>query len=118
ALYVSELTGFPFAPGAARIHRYVPGMPTTVYASGLTNVTDLAWHRGQLYAVQLSSTGLLTEAGLPMGSLVKVTPGKPVRTVAGSLPAPYGVAVRRGSAYVTTCSVCADGGAVVKVPLR
>ena len=41
AFYISELTGFPFLPGIARIHRWVPGMPTTVYATGLTNVTEL-----------------------------------------------------------------------------
>lgn len=117
ALYISELTGFPFAPGYSRIHRYVRGMPPTVYATGLTNVTDLAWHRGSLYAVQLSSVGLLNEPALPMGSLVKVTPGAPLETVAGSLPAPYGVAFHDGAAHVTTCSVCADAGSVIRVPL-
>lgn len=117
AYYVSELTGFPFAPGYARIHRVPQGGGTpTEYASGLTNVTDLAWYGGHLYAVQIADTGLLTP-GLPMGSLVRVLPGGGSEMVAGPLPAPYGVAFRDGSAYVTTCSVCAGGGSVVKVPL-
>ena len=58
AYYVSELTGFPFVPGFSRIHRVVPGQPSTIYASGLTNVTDLAWHDGDLYAVQIADAGL------------------------------------------------------------
>src|SRR5262249_42213396 len=43
AYYVSELTGFPFATGAARIWRVKPGHKPTVWASGLTNVTSLAF---------------------------------------------------------------------------
>ncbi len=43
AFYVSQLTGFPFQQGAANIWRVVPGQAPTVYASGLTNLTDLAF---------------------------------------------------------------------------
>jgi hypothetical protein len=111
AYYVSELTGFPFVPGLSRIHRVVPGQPSTVYATGLTNVTDLAWHDGDLYAVQI---GLLQ--GGP-GSLVKVNPGGAADVVVGGLFAPYGIAVHDDDAYVTTCAVCAGGGQVIKVPL-
>ena len=118
ALYVSELTGFPFAPGTARIHRIAPDGTTSVYATGLTNVTDLAWYHGSLYAVQLASDGLLSSEGLPSGSLVRVSRDGDHETVAGDLPAPYGVALTRGTAYVTTCAVCADEGSVVAVPLR
>lgn len=114
AFYVSELTGFPFLPGLARIHRVVPGMPSTVYATGLTNATDLAWHDGALYAVQIADGGLL--AG-PIGSLVRVDPGGSHSTVAGELFAPYGVAFRGDNAYVTVCSVCPDGGEVIRVPI-
>ncbi len=116
-LYVSELTGFPFPQGASRIYRLVPGHAPTVWATGLTNVTDIAWHRGSLYAVQIADHGLLAP-GMPMGSLVKVRGGAVHRTVAGSLSAPYGVALRRGAAYVTTCSVCAGGGKVLRIPLH
>ena len=121
AFYISELTGFPFPTGEARIYRMRPGQQPTVYATGLTNVTDLAWSGKSLYAVELSSVGLLNEppGQPPTGALVKVTPGAtnhPV--VAGGLTAPYGVAVRNGQGYVTTCAVCADAGAVVRVPLN
>ncbi|WP_162602248.1 ScyD/ScyE family protein [Nocardioides daejeonensis] len=117
AWYVSELTGFPFAPGASRIHRVTASGHSSVWATGLTNVTDLAWRHGRLYAVQLSDAGLANETDLPMGSLVRVVPGGPPVTVVGSLPAPYGVTTTRHAAYVTTCSVCADHGEVVRIPL-
>jgi hypothetical protein len=38
-------------------------------------------------------------------------------TVAGDLDAPYGVAVRHGSAYVTTGTISAGGGKVLRIPL-
>ncbi len=114
AFYVSELTGFPFLPDIARIHRWVPGMPSSVYATGLTNVTDLGWHDGQLYAVQIADEGLM--AG-PIGSLVEVSTSGSHGTVAGGLFAPYGVAFHDGSAYVTTCAVCPDAGEVIRIPL-
>jgi hypothetical protein len=117
ALFVSELTGFPFPQGAARIFRIVPGKPTTVWATGLTNVTDLTWYRGSLYAVQISNKGLANERGLPVGSLVKVKHGSTHTRVGSNLHAPYGVAMRNGAAYVTTCAVCAGGGKVVRMQL-
>jgi hypothetical protein len=116
AYYISQLTGFPFEKGDANIWRVVPGQAPTVYASGLTNLTDLAFAPdGSLYTVEIATDGLL--AG-PIGSLVKVTPGASVHeTVAGGLFAPYGVAFGNGAAYVTTCAVCVGGGEVIKIPL-
>ena len=46
AYYISQLTGFPFEKGDANIWRVVPGEEPTVYASGLTNLTDLAFAPG------------------------------------------------------------------------
>lgn len=119
ALYVSELTGFPFPAGGATIWRLVPGQAPTVHATGLTTVTDLAWNRGKLYAVQLTEGGLLAvpEGELPTGSLVRVDPGGKHRTVASGLVAPYGLALSGGHAYVTTCSVCPGAGEVVRISL-
>jgi hypothetical protein len=53
-----------------------------------------------------------------MGSLVKIRHNGTTKTVVDDLPAPYGVAIRRGHAYITTCSICPGDGAVVRVPLR
>ena len=114
AFYVSQLTGFPFVPGAAKIWRVEDEDPE-VYAEGLTNVTDLAFDDEDLYAVQISDTGILS--GL-VGSLVKVDPDDgDHETVVSGLFAPYGVAIRDGHAYVTTCAVCPGGGEVIKVHL-
>jgi hypothetical protein len=123
ALYVSQLTGFPFPVGAANIWRIEPGHAPTVWASGLTNVTDLAWHHGQLYAVQIADGGLLSAEGgstPPMGSLLRVHAGdnSTPDAVSSGLPAPYGVAFHHDAAYVTTCSVCPGQGAVMRIPLH
>jgi hypothetical protein len=119
AFYVSELTGFPFPQGAANIYRIVPGHAPTVYASGLTNVTSLAFDRdGTLYAVEISSDGLQTGV---TGALVKVAAdgsGQTTQDVAGDLFAPYGVTIRHGSAYVTTGSVAVGAGEVLRIPLH
>lgn len=119
--FVSQLTGFPFPKGGATVFQVVPGRAPTVWATGLTNLTDLVWSRGRLYAVQLADDGLLAGAPggpPPSGSLVRVRRGSSSpTTVVDDLVAPYGVAVRNGSAYVTTCSVCADGGGVTRVRL-
>lgn len=114
AWYVSQLTGFPFQPGSSTIWRLEDG-ELEPYATGLTNVTDLAWDGDTLYAVQLVDAGLLS--GQMTGSLLRVSTDGQHETVAGDLLAPYGVAIDRGSAYVTTCSVCAGGGEVLRVPL-
>lgn len=115
ALYVSQLIGFPFPAGKASIYRIGRDGVPTVYASGLTNVTDLAWYRGSLYAVQLADDGLLAtpEGERPSGSLVKIVHGSST-TVLDDLDSPYGVAFKGGYAYVTTCSVCATEGTVVR----
>ena len=111
AYYVSQLTGFPFPKGAANIYRVDPRTGrTTIYASGLTNVTDLAFDGRTLYAVQISTEGLLTES---TGSVVKIRPGGSSHTtVAGDLIAPYGIAISKGNAYVTTSAVAKDAGEV------
>ncbi|MEO8850693.1 MAG: ScyD/ScyE family protein [Allobranchiibius sp.] len=119
AYYVSELTGFPFCQGGSRIWKVKDGK-TSVYASGLTNVTDLAFgSRGELYAVELAQRGLLNG---PIGALVKIPRGGGDRhdVVAAGLFAPYGIALRGNSAYVTTGSIlpaAAGGGQVIKIAL-
>ncbi|MDC5699175.1 ScyD/ScyE family protein [Intrasporangium calvum] len=114
AWYVSQLVGFPFEPGSSTIWRVVPGQAPTAWATGLTNVTSLAFAAdGTLYAVEIASNGLF--AG-PFGSLVQVHPGSSTHhAVASGLFAPYGVAIRGEYAYVTTGSVAAGGGQVLRI---
>lgn len=118
AIYVSQLTGFPFPVGGASIWRVVPGKAPAKYATGLTNVTDLAFGKnGVLYAVQLTNTGLLNPGP---GSVVRIPAGGGARhaVVADGLNQPYGIALHGESAYVTTCATCAGTGEVVRIPLR
>lgn len=118
ALYVAELTGFPFVKGAAKIYRIVPGHKAKVYANHLTNVTSIAFGKdGKLYAVQISNQGLLNG---PTGSLWRVASkksGKNHKNLTGPLFAPYGVAIKGHKAFVTTGAVAPGAGAVIKVPL-
>ena len=115
ATYVSQLTGFPFPKGGANIYRIGRDGKPRVYASGLTNVTDLAWSGHTLYAVQLSTNGLLTG---PMGSLVKISHrGATPQVVVDNLFAPYGIAIRGHYAYLTTGSVVPSVGQVMRIPL-
>ena len=119
AYYVSQLTGFPFPVGAASIYRIDPWTgKVTTFASGLTNVTDLAFNGRTLYAVQHATNGLF--AG-PIGSVVRVKKGgttpADLTTVAGDLAAPYGIAIKNGNAYVTVNSTSKDIGQVIRIRL-
>jgi len=119
AYYVSELTGFPFCEGGAVIWKVKNGK-ASVYASGLTNVTDLAFgHGGMLYAVEIAQHGLLKG---PIGAVVAIPRGggSSHSVVAAGLMAPYGIALRGNTAYVTTGSILpksAGGGQVVAIRL-
>jgi hypothetical protein len=117
AIYVSQLTGFPFPPNGASIWRVAPGQKPTKYATGLNAVTDLAFGPdGSLYAVQLSATGL---GNFGPGSVVRIPRGGGDKhsIVADGLPAPYGISLHRNSAYVTTHATEAGKGQVVKIAL-
>lgn len=119
ALVVGELTGFPFAPGGAQLYRV--GDDVSVQARGFTNVVDVEVDgNGTVYVVELASGGLLSvpPGEAPTGRLVRVgNDGGPAETVA-ELPAPGGVAIRDGIAYVTINSTSAGAGEVVAIPLH
>jgi hypothetical protein len=116
ALYVSQLTGAPFIPEAARIYRVVPGSPPEIYADGLTNVTDLAFDRhGNLYVVEIAANGLAS--GDPTGALIKIRPDGSRETVLSEgLVNPYGVAISpRGDIYVSNHGASAGVGEVLRL---
>ena len=118
AYYVSELLGFPFPVGESRIWRVVPGQEPTIYASGLSNVTSLAWQHRTLYAVQFND-GSFLESESPIGSLRQVVPGSENHpAVLSGLFAPYGVAITGKTAYVSVGAVLPGGGEVLSLSLR
>jgi hypothetical protein len=116
ALYVSQLTGFPFPVGAANVYRVEPGSEPEVYASDLTNVTDLAFDRhGNLYVVEFAANGLAS--GDPTGALIKIRPDGSRETVLSEgLVNPYGVAIgRRGDIYLSNHGGSAGLGEVLRI---
>ena len=116
ALYVSQLTGFPFPVGAANVYRVEPGSEPEVYASDLTNVTDLAFDRhGNLWVVEFAANGLAS--GDPTGALIKIRPDGSRETVLSEgLVNPYGVAIgRRGDIYVSNHGGEAGLGEVLRI---
>jgi sugar lactone lactonase YvrE len=131
AYYVSELTGFPFAKGAARIWRIEPGSVEAVcdpvassggcssVATGFSSVIDLTFGPdGTMYVLELAKNGLAGALVLdtefpPIGALWAVKNG--VRTlVSDSLVAPGGVTVDPGGTiFVTTLTFGPPGGSVI-----
>jgi hypothetical protein len=110
ALYVGELTGLPFAKGTARIWRVVPGRKPALFASGFTNISDLAFDGRNLLVLEISTLGLLDSTA--PGALIRVTPGgKRSTLVSAGLDHPAGLAVGRGSIYISNRGVFAGTGA-------
>ena len=125
ALYVSQLTGFPFPVGGANVYRIDSrGGPPKVYAKGFTTIIDLDFGRdGTLYVLQIDNDGLVPPLGpLTEGALFAVPrhgKGTPKRVdPPGRLTHPGGVAVgRKGVVYVTNRSTQAGAGEVLKIDL-
>jgi hypothetical protein len=117
AYYVGLLTGFPFVPGLASVMRVVPGEAPTVYATGFTNVMDVAFGPdGTLYVLEIFHNGALS--GDPTGGLWRVPAGggTPELLLTDPLVIPGGMAVHPdGSLVITNCAVCADEGFAIKV---
>jgi DNA-binding beta-propeller fold protein YncE len=117
AIYVSELTGYPFKPGFARIWRVVPGHRATVYARGFTSISSIALdHEGRLLVLEIDRDGLLnTKAS---GELIRLN-GLNRRTVLATtgLVAPTGVAVAPdGAIYISNYGTSPHAGEIVRLP--
>jgi len=117
AYYVGELTGFPFQHGAANVYRVVPGQAPTVYASGFTNIIDVAFAPdGSLYVLEIATNSLLS--GNPAGALKRVPPGGGQSSVVASvgLINPTALALGPdGSIYVSNNGLSPDAGEVIRV---
>ena len=100
ALYVGELTGWPYAVGTARVWRIAAGKKPSVFATGFTNISDLAFDGDNLLVLELASEGLLSPQS--PGALVRLAPNG-ARTVIASagLFEPTGLAVGHGSIYIS-----------------
>jgi hypothetical protein len=111
ALYVGELTGVPFAVGAANVYRVSSRGVVTVFRSGFTAITDIAFGRdGSLYVLQFATGPFLSGPG----ALIRVAPGgsrSAVSTFPYDLVAPTSVVVGPdGAFYISNCGIAPQGG--------
>jgi hypothetical protein len=116
ALYVGQLTGFPFPVGGANVYRVTPGNAPEVYADGFTNIIDIAFDReGALYVLEIAHNGLLS--GNPVGALIKVAPnGDRTELFPGALISPGGMTIARdGTIYVSRFATMPTVGDVVRI---
>jgi len=117
ALYVAELSGYPFQPGFARIWHVEPGHSATIYATGFTSISAIAFdHRGRLLVLEIDRDGLLDAKG--PGELIRLD-GPKRRTVlkTAGLVDPTGVAVAAsGSIYISNDGTSATHGEIIRLP--
>jgi hypothetical protein len=114
AIYVSQLTGFPFPLAGASVLRVQQDGTTEPYATGFTNVIDLAFGPdGTLYVLEIAHNGLAS--GDVAGGLWSVPPGGGEATLLSTeLIMPGGIAVGAdGTIYVTTAASMPNAGSVV-----
>lgn len=100
ALYIGELRGVPSTPGTADVYRIVPGHAPTVYASGFSAITDLAFdNRGRLLVLEYSTGGLLGTDD--PGAVIRVSGNSRSVLASDGLANPTGLAVGKdGTIYI------------------
>jgi hypothetical protein len=127
--YVSELKGFPFAPGESRIWRVAPWArnvdcdpaatsgPCRVFADGFTSVIGIAFGRDRsLYVLEFARNGLLDQSEANTGRLVRVKGSTRTEIAAGRLLFPGGLAVQAdGTIWVTNRSIIPGAGEVLAI---
>lgn len=120
ALYVSELAGFPFTEGSARVYRINEAGQPEVYAEGFINITDLAFDQsGGLYVLEYDANGLLNEGDT--GALSYLSPdGKTRTTIADDeLTNPTGLEIGAdGDLYISNKGFVAGQGEVLRLDLQ
>jgi hypothetical protein len=114
AYYVSELTGGPFADGAANIYRVVPGSEPEVFLDGFKTVIDIDFGPdGSLYVVEHASgaTGLNGP-----GRVIRVAQDGTRTVVIDDLTRPTSILVDGdGVIYVTNFGISAGSGEVLRI---
>lgn len=120
ALYVGELTGFPFLPGLARIFRVVPGQDPDMVCTGFKAIIDIAFAPdGSLLVVENATNAFPPPPPFApnTGRLSRVDLNDCSRTtVMDGLNRPTAVAVGAdGGIYVTNNGVTAGAGQVLRI---
>jgi hypothetical protein len=116
-IYVGQLTGFPFVPGAADVWVIKPDGSTAPYLTGFTNIVDIAWApNGSLYVLEISKNGLASDDPGP-GALIRVWPnGNRTIVASDGLTSPTAVAFGKdGTVYVANNGTSATDGEVISL---
>lgn len=132
AFYVGQLTGFPFEVGAASVWRVedmngdgdaLDDGETTAYASGFTNIIDVAVDdAGNLYVLEMFHNGLLNITDDPstaVGALYRVgEDGTQTEILSGLLVAPTGLAIGAdGAIYVANFGIVPSMGEILRITM-
>jgi hypothetical protein len=115
AVYVSELTGFPFPQQEANIYRLDDGTPE-IFLDGFTNLIDLAFApSGDLYALEYATNSVLSED--PTGALIQIKPnGDRTTILSEGLLNPTAVAIAPdNSIYISNRGFLQGEGEVLRV---
>lgn len=131
AFYVGELTGFPFEVGAASVWRVedtngdgdaLDEGEATVYASGFTNIIDVAFDgAGNLYVLEMAHNGMLNinpdDPSTLAGALYRVgEDGARTEILSGLLVLPTGLAIGAdGAIYVSNFGTIPGMGEVLRI---
>jgi sugar lactone lactonase YvrE len=119
--YVSQLTGFPFPVGAANVYRVSRrGGTPEVFASGFTNIMDLAFGPdGTLYVLEIDHDSLLgPDTDGAIFAISRKGERRRIALPSGALPMPGGITVAKGALYVTINSGSPGNGEVVRIRAR
>jgi hypothetical protein len=117
--FMSQLTGFPFPVGAANVYRVDRRSgDAQVFASGFTNIMDLAFDRdGTLWVLEIDHDSLLGPG--TEGAIYAVDQNgdkTQLELPAGTLTTPGGItAGRDGALYVTNKATAVGAGEVLRI---
>ncbi|MGK7936157.1 MAG: ScyD/ScyE family protein [Xenococcaceae cyanobacterium] len=115
ALYVTELTGFPFPQNGARIYRLDDGT-LEIFLDGFTNPIDLAFApNGDLYVLEYATNSTLS--GDPTGALIQVKPnGDRTTILSDELINPTALAIAPdNSIYISNQAFLPGEGEILRV---
>jgi hypothetical protein len=116
ALYIGELGGATGTDLSTEVvYRVVPGATPTVYATGFTTISALAFDRfGHLLVLEYNTSGLTSPTG--SGALVEIGQNGAQTTLASTLNDPTGVAVGfDGALYVSNNGDSPTAGQILRI---